>query len=294
MFFGLSLATTATAPLQNAPFFVHLFQETKNPLLGVLVGAVFTGIIQSSAIPISMLLIHAQQGVMGIENALPIVMGANVGTTATALLAGSVASISGKRSAASHFLFKFLCVVICLVVFPFFVDILKKLTTSAAQQIALGHLLFNVLLAVSFIFILKPFSRLIERLIPGKEEILPLWPQYLNEAYLKNPPEALHCVKKELEREAFLANRMLRESMALIDRYERSRQQSILYMELVVDHLRREVVRYLWRVSRNNLSARLSQTLFNYTAMVDDIERIADHSVISWNWREIGIKGIFS
>ncbi len=279
MFFGLSLATTATAPLQDTPFFVHLFQETKNPLLGVLVGAVFTGIIQSSAIPISMLVILAQQGAMGIENALPIVMGANVGTTATALLAGSVASISGKRSAASHFLFKFLCVLICLAVFPFFVDILKRMSTSAAQQIALGHLLFNVLLAVSFIFILKPFSRLIEKLIPGTEETLPLWPLYLNETCLNNPPEALRCVKKELEREAFLANRMMTESLALFEHYERARQENILYMELVVDHLRKDVVRYLWKLSRNSLTAQPSRTLFNYTAMVDDIERIADHAV---------------
>jgi len=279
IFFGLSLATMATAPLQHYPFFVNLFQETKNPLLGVLVGAVFTGIIHSSAIPISMLVILAQQGTMSIENALPIVIGANVGTTVTALLAGSVANISGKRSAVSHFLFKFLCVVISLAFFPIFIEILKKLSTHTAQQIALGHLLFNVLLAVSFIFILKPFARLIEKLIPGKEDILPLWPQYLDEAYLNNPPEALRRVKKELEREAFLANRMLTESMELLDRYGQAREQSILYMELVVDHLRREVVRYLWKLSSNNLSPRLSRTLFNYTAMVDDIERIADHAV---------------
>jgi len=67
--------------------------------------------------------------------------------------------------------------------------------------------------------------------------------------------------------------------MELLDRYGQARQQSILYMELVVDHLRREVVQYLWKLSSNNLSPRMSQTLFNYTAMVDDIERIADHAV---------------
>jgi phosphate:Na+ symporter len=143
----------------------------------------------------------------------------------------------------------------------------------------LGHLIFNLLLAVTFIFVLKPFSRLIEKLIPGKEEILPLWPQYLDDAYLDNPPEALRCVKKELEREVFLADRMLTESMELLDRYEETRQQRIMYLEMVVDHLRRDLVRYLWKLSSNNLSARMSRTLFNYTSMVDDIERIADHAV---------------
>ena len=279
IFFGLSLATTATAPLQHYPVFVHLLQETKNPFLGVLVGAVFTGIIHSSAIPISMLVILAQQGAMSIESALPIVIGANIGTTVTALMAGFVSNISGKRSAVSHFLFKFLCVLICLAAFPVFIEILKRLSSQTAQQIALGHLLFNVLLAVTFIFILKPFARMIEKFIPGETEVLPLWPQYLDEDYLNNPPEALRRVKKELEREAFLANRMLIESMALLEHYTQARQQSILYMELVVDHLRREIVRYLWNLSANNLSPRMSHTLFNYTAMVDDIERIADQSV---------------
>jgi len=279
IFFGLSLATTATAPLQHSPLFVHLFQETKNPLLGVLVGAIFTGIIHSSAIPISMLVILAQQGAMNIENALPIVIGANVGTTVTALLAGSVASISGKRSAVSHFLFKFFCVLICLAGFPIFIEILKRMSAETAQQIALGHLFFNVLLVVLFIFILKPFARLIEKLIPGKEEILPLWPQYLDDAVLDNPSEALYRVKKELEREAFLANRMFKESMALFDQYEQGKERNIMYMELVVDHLRREVVQYLLKVSSNDLSPQMSRMLFNYTAMVDDIERIADQAV---------------
>lgn len=279
IFFGLSLVTTATAPLQHHPIFVRLFQEAKSPLIGILIGAVFTGIVHSSAIPISMLVILAQQGVMNIENALPIVIGSNIGTTVTALMAGSVASISGRRSAISHFLFKFICVIISLAAFPIFIIILKNLSSHTPQQIALGHLIFNLLLAVTFIFVLKPFSRLIEKLIPGKEEILPLWPQYLDDAYLDNPPEALRCVKKELEREVFLADRMLTESMELLERYEEARQQRIMYMELVVDHLRRDLVRYLWKLSSNNLSARMSRTLFNYTSMVDDIERIADHAV---------------
>ncbi len=279
IFFGLSLATTATAPLQHYPVFVNLLQETKNPFLGVLVGAVFTGLIHSSAIPISMLVILAQQGAMSIDNALPIVIGANIGTTATALLAGSVASLGGRRSAVSHFLFKLICVGICLAALPIFIQTLKGLSTETAQQIALSHLFFNLLLAASFIFILKPFSRLIERLLPGKEETLPLWPQYLDEALLDKPREALDRVKKELEREAFLANRMLMDSMSLFDRYEPVKKQNILYVEMVVDTLRREMVQYLSKISSINLSPQMSRRLFNYTSMVDDIERIADHAV---------------
>lgn len=279
IFFGLSLATTATAPLQNHPSFVHLFQESKNPLLGVLVGAAFTGLVQASAIPISMLVILAQQGAMNIENALPIVIGANIGTTVTALMAGSVAGVSGRRSAVSHLIFKLTAAVLSLAALPVFIGILKDLSAETAQQIALGHLIFNILLVVCFMFILKPFSLLMEKMIPGKEETLPLWPQYLDDACLNNPGEALRLVKKELQREAFLANRMLMESMALFDRYEPVRQKNIGYMELVVDNIRREVVEYLSKLSSKNLSPQMSRRLFNYTAMVDDIERIADHAV---------------
>lgn len=277
IFFGLSVAAHATAPLKNNPIFINFFQETKNPLLGVVVGMLLTAVVQASAIPISILVILAQQGLITIDNSLPIVFGANIGTAVTAMLAGLVANRSGKKSALSHLLFKFFGAAICLVILPIFIRILESLSSSVAQQIALGHILFNLLIVAVFIFLLKPFSRLIERILPGKEETLPIWPVFLDEKYLAKAEDALECVKKELQRQIILAQKMFSRSLNLMSDFNQGKKREILYIELIVNNLQDEISGYLCKIPSGHLSQRLSNRLFAFTAMVSDIERIADH-----------------
>ncbi|MBE9546005.1 MAG: Na/Pi cotransporter family protein [Proteobacteria bacterium] len=278
IFFGLSVAAHATAPLKNNPIFINFFQETKNPLLGVVVGMLLTAVVQASAIPISILVILAQQGLITIDISLPIVFGANIGTAVTAMLAGLVANRSGKRSALSHLLFKFFGAAICLVILPIFIRILEILSSSVAQQIALGHIMFNLLIVAIFIFLLKPFSRLIERILPGKEETLPIWPVFLDEKHLGKAEDALGCVKKELQRQIVLAQKMFSGSLNLMSDFNQGKRRDILYLELIVDNLQDEISGYLRKIPGGHLSPELSNKFFAFTAMVSDIERIADHS----------------
>lgn len=279
IFFGLSLAAMAAAPLKDHQTVIHYFQETKNPLLGVGIGALFAGIVHASIIPISILAILAQQDLITIENALPVVFGANVGTTVTALMAGTVASISGRRSAVSHFLFKCSGTIICLMILPGLIIVLQSLSANAAQQIVLGHFLFNILVVVVFIFLLKPYAALIEKIMPGREDILPLWPEFIDEKYLSDPDQALACVKMELHREIVLAQKILTVSFHLRVNYQEWQKRNIVYIEHVVDNLRSEIIDFLCKVSYHKLSPDLSKKLFLFTAMVDDIERISDHAV---------------
>mgnify|MGYP001769161078 CR=1 FL=1 len=94
-----------------------------------------------------------------------------------------------------------------------------------------------LLIAAVFIFFLKPFSALIEKIIPGKDETLPLWPEFLDTKCLSKPEDALLCVKKELVREIMLANKMLTGSLKLIHKFKRSIKKDIMYTEIVVDNL---------------------------------------------------------
>jgi phosphate:Na+ symporter len=279
IFFGLSLTSYATAPLKDHPTVILFFQETTNPIIGLGVGALVAGLVHASAIPISILVILAQYNFITIENALPIVFGANVGTTVTALMASMVTSISGKRSAISHFIFKCFGVLIAMAVLPFFIIVLNVFTADVSQQIALGHLFFNVIIVVFFLSILKPYARLIEKVIPGQEEILPLWPEFLDEKHLTNPEEALNCAKKEIHREIVLSQKIFTESLILREDYQEWRRRNIGYIEPVVDHLRSEIIDYLCKVSRCQLSPEQSRKLFTFTAMADDVERIGDHAV---------------
>jgi len=278
IFFGLQLTADATAPLKENRFFLDIFHHTKNPFIGVVIGALFTALIHSSAIPISIATIMGQQGLITIENAIPIVLGANIGTTITAIMGSIAANIDGKRSALAHVLFKLVGVIICLTALPFFLILLQHLSSSIAQQIALGHFIFNVLLAVVFIPFLKPLSTLIEKILPGKETTLPLWPEYLDTKCLARPEDALFCVKQELSREILLARRMFTESLKLVTKFSEARKKDINYIELVVDNLQTEIVNYLWNISCGQLSPSLSKKLFAFSKIVYEIERVGDRS----------------
>ncbi|MDX9744975.1 MAG: Na/Pi cotransporter family protein [Syntrophales bacterium] len=279
LFFGLSLASSATEPLRNNDFFLRFFRESITPLVGFVIGAVFTALVQASAIPISMLVILAQQDLMTLQTALPIVLGANVGNTVAAMMASTIAGISGKRTALSQFLFKLIGALACMATLPWFQAFLNALPVNVPQQIVFGHLLFNLSIALVFIFFLKPFARFVEWILPGTEQILPVTPEHLDEKKLGEPDIALECARKELERQIILAEKMIVDSILLIGHYDRGRDRDIGYIELVVDHLRREILDYLWKLSSRELTEAQTRRLFAYTAMADDIERIADHAM---------------
>jgi len=279
IFFGLSLTAMAAAPVKDHQAVIRFLQDTKNPLLGVGIGALFAGIVHASIIPISILAILAQQDLITIENALPIIFGANIGTTVTALMAGAVASISGRRSAVSHFLFKCVGAVICVAILPGLIIVLQSLSSNVAQQIVFGHFVFNILIVVIFVFFLKPYAAFIEKIMPGEENILPLWPEFLDDKYLSDPEQALACVKMELHREIVMAQKILTVSLNLRKNYQEWQKRTIIYIELVVNHLRREIMDFLCKISYHKLSPALSQKLFLFTAMTDEIERISNHAV---------------
>lgn len=279
IFFGLSLVSQATAPLKNSEQIIHFFQTARNPFIGLLIGLAITAVIQSSAIPIAILVILAQHGLVNIETSLPIIFGANVGTAATAFLASLAANINGKRSAVAHVLFKVIGVIVCMSVLPFFIIFLKHLTADTAQQIAYGHFFFNVVIVVLLIPFLKPVSRIIVTIMPGKEDVLSLWPEYLDENSLDRADAAFECARKELGRQIGLANRMYVKSVSLIEGYTEGGKNDVTYIEYVVDTLRREIGSYLCGISESSLSPHLSQKLFLYSQLTDDIERIGDHAL---------------
>ena len=281
LFFGLHLTAQATAPLRDNPALIRFLQETNHPLLGLGIGLLFTGLIHASAIPISILVILSQQGLVTLPNALPVVIGANIGTTVTALMAGAVSSsLSARKSALAHLLFKLAGAIICFLALPYFIWLIKFLASQPAQQIALGHFLFNLLIVLTFIFFLRPFARLIEKYLPGEDQVLPLWPEYLDEKCLANAGEALDCVHKELAREMMLTQSMYAELINMIDKYQEGKGRKVRYIAWAVSHLRNEIVQYLRQVSTYHLTPALSAKLFAFTGLVDDITRISDQIVV--------------
>jgi phosphate:Na+ symporter len=279
LFFGLGLISQAAEPLKNYPAFLNLFTRTQNPFLGIGLGIAVTGIVHASAIPISIMALLAQQDLVSLENALPVIMGANIGTTVTALLVGTVATVSGKRTAVSHLIFKCIGVFLCFILMPYFLVILKSLSSSVAQQIVLAHFLLNLAIMFIFIFILKPFAGLMQKVLKGEDETLPIWPEFLNRKDLSNAKKALDDVQKELLREIRLVRKMFLNATNMITLSQEGRKRDISYVEMVVNNLRAQIVKYLWRISAQHLSTQLSKRVFAFTAIAGDIESIGNHVV---------------
>ena len=279
IFFGLGLISQAVEPLKNSPAFLNIFTQTQNPLLGIGLGIVVTAIIHASAIPISIMALLAQQNLVSLDNALPVIMGANIGTTVTALLAGAVATVSGKRSAVSHLVFKCVGVFLCFIFMPYFLIMLKNLSPNVAQQIVLAHFLINLVIMLIFIFFLKPFAGLMQKVLRGEDETLPIWPEFLNRKDLSNTQKALDNVQKELQREINLARKMFLTAVNMITMAQEGRKRDISYIEMVVNNLRSQIVRFLWKISAQHLSTQLSEKVFSFTAIAGDIESIGNHVV---------------
>jgi phosphate:Na+ symporter len=279
MFFGLSLVTQSTEFLRESPAALRFFQETTDPLAGVLIGCVFTALVQSSAVLIALLVILAGHDLVTVETALPFVLGANLGTAATAIIAATASNSEGRRVAFSHTFFKAAGVALFLAVLSPFATVLKTCSTSVPQQIALSHIVFNLVVAVLFLPFLPVFARFALRIIPQRGETLPLWPEFIDDRLLSEPEAALEATRREMEREMALARHMYTLAVNLVIKFQPGPVRTIGYMESVVNSLKREIGGFLRLVSEHPLSEAMSKRLFFYSSLVNDIERIADHAV---------------
>jgi len=280
LFFGLGLISQAVAPLKNSPAFLNLFTQTQNPLIGIGLGIAVTGMIHASVIPISIMALLAQQNMVSLDVAVPVVMGANIGTTVTALMAGAVATVNGKRSAFSHLIFKCIGVALCFAFMPYLLTVLKNLSPDVAQQVVLSHFLINLVVVLTFILFLKPFAALMQKVLKGEDETLPLWPEFLDTSNLLNAGKALDNVQRELQREINLTRKMFSTAVNLIDYPQEGRIKDLSYIEIVVNNLRAQIVRFLWKISARDTSTHLSTKVFAFTAIAGDIESIGNHVVL--------------
>jgi phosphate:Na+ symporter len=165
VFFSLQLISSALSPLQQEPALVEYLTRPQNPLLAILIGCLFTALVQSSAVTTGLAIIFTQQGLLGLENAVPLIMGANIGTTATALIAMVNMDLAAKKTALSHFLFNVGGVLIFLPVFFLFQKNLADLDTNPGIALANIHLVFNVVTSLVFLVLINPFRRMVERLL---------------------------------------------------------------------------------------------------------------------------------
>jgi phosphate:Na+ symporter len=212
VFFGMGVMSEAMAPLRTYAPFIDFLEQMKNPLLGILAGAVFTGIVQSSAATVGISIALATEGLLSLPAGIALALGANVGTCITALLASLGKPVEAVRAAMVHVLFNIMGVLIWLPFLAYLADIsiaispvaeglkgMEKMAYEVPRQIANGNTFFNVANVFIFILFAPLFAKAATKLVPEKvekKEVM-ISPKYLNEDALTMPSTALTNVSFE-------------------------------------------------------------------------------------------------
>lgn len=294
LMFGMEAMSSAVSSLRNVPQFREIFLMFSNPILGVLVGAVLTGIIQSSSASVGILQALASTGQVTYGAAIPIIMGQNIGTCVTALLSSIGTNKNARRAALVHLNFNVIGATVGIVLFYVVRAVAAPaLLGQAASEwgIAVAHSIFNILCTAVLLPMGGLLEKLVLRLVPeGKQ---PQREAELDERLLATPALALERCRTLIADMASYSMESLRESLNAITAYNQKSAEHIREDEAKTDHYEDIIGSYLVKLSARKIGESDSALAAEYLRLIGDFERIADHSVnILESAEEMQQKGI--
>ncbi|MBR3825747.1 MAG: Na/Pi cotransporter family protein [Lachnospiraceae bacterium] len=277
---GMETMTGAVSGLKDIPSFQEMFIMFKNPILGVIVGAILTAVIQSSSASVGILQALAATGAVSYGAAIPIIMGQNIGTCITALLSSVGTTKNARRAAFVHLAFNVIGTIACLSAFAIVkAAIVPALLNDAATHagIATAHSVFNIACTL----LLLPMSGLLEKLayklIPDNEQIEKV--SELDERLLATPAIALECAHNLTCDMAQIATDALKSSIKCLTAYDKETAEVIREAEDKTDHLEDIIGSYLVKLSTKQLNEQEGATASMLLKAIGDFERISDHAV---------------
>ncbi|MBT3203970.1 MAG: Na/Pi cotransporter family protein [Gammaproteobacteria bacterium] len=303
VFFGMSVMSNAMSPLRTYQPFLDLMIQMESPMVGILVAAAFTGLIQSSSATTGIVIVMASQGFITLPAGIALAFGANIGTCVTALLASIGKPREAVRAAMVHIAFNVLGVVVWIM----FIDQLAAFVTSFSpthpelsgvdrlgaetpRQIANAHTIFNIANTVIFIGFTTQFARVVEWLVPDapleEVNILDVRAKYLDEELLSTPSLALDRVRLEVLHMGEKVQHMLDSIMPAILSGNRKTLIDIRDQDEEVDLLYDQIIDYMGRISKGTLSNNQMQDFLQLMSAVNQLENIGD--TIETNMVDLG------
>ena len=282
LMFGMETMSSAVKPLADVPEFTSLFTAFENPLLGMIVGAVLTAVIQSSSASVGILQAMCATGSVTVGAALPVIMGQNIGTCVTALLSGVGANRNARRASLVHLYFNLIGTFVFMAVFyalNHFIQFAFLSDTANGAVIAVIHSLFNIASTI----VLLPASGLLVKLayftIPQSEdETLETSGKVLDERFLERPAFAVAQCKNAVCDMAQLILKAMNLCVIIHEKYDENAVRTIMEIEQEVDAREDELLSYLTKLSIKPLSERDSKTINKFSRCIMDFERISDYT----------------
>jgi phosphate:Na+ symporter len=291
LFLGIQFMGEATHPLRTYQPFIDAMQTMKNPLLGILIGAVFTAIVQSSAATLGLIIALASEGLVPLEAAIPLILGANVGTVGTALLASIGKSAEAARVGVVHLLFNVIGVLLFVFLIPQTADFARLISPSAPElegtarlaaetprQVANIHTLFSVVSALVLIWFTGPLARLAELIVPERRQKVAAAgdPHYLDEASLAAPSLGLQKTRLETARLGELVLQLARRGPVVAVAGKPPDLETLRNDGTEIGRLASAILQYLGKLSEGEHTAEDSGEIIKLIETVNDLESISD------------------
>jgi len=285
------------SPLKTHAPFINMVSEVSNPIYGILIGAMFTATIQSSAASLAIILALAGQGLIDVSSGLGLMLGVNIGTCVTAVLACIGKNRAAERVAAAHVFFKISSVIL---IFPFlnefeefvrFVSPFKEdssILMPVSGVIANSHLVFNIFVATIFLPFTHIVAKFLTKILPDKEISTMMKVKYITDDAFDSPGLALTQARREIYRMGIYVEKMLGQSLPAIQTKNKKALNDIQKADEFIDFLYKEITTFLIRLNRLELSSQQSQDLIILTKIVADLESIGD--LLERNVSDIGRK----
>jgi phosphate:Na+ symporter len=321
LFFGLSVMKHAFDPLKTSDEFRQLFMIVgDNHLVGVMIGAILTMIVQSSSATIGITIALATSGILSFEASVALILGENIGTTITANLAAIGTNLAARRTAFAHFLFNSLGVCYMLLFFPFFLNFISSMTPGdadfviqtqdqvarmggelgdkpfIARHIANTHTMFNIVNTIIFLPLVGLLAKISTVVIRGSDEEIEFHLKYLDNRVLSTPPIALAQARSETRRMAQIAREMVDETLLFLQDNDLKKIPGLEKKEDLTDVLQKEITDFLVKLSQKSITQESSKEVASMMNMVNDLERVGDHCENLWtlNQRKLDQKITFS
>ncbi len=292
VFFGMSVMSDAMQPLRTYEPFLDLMIQMENPLIGILIAALFTALIQSSSATTGIVIVMASQGFITLSAGIALALGANIGTCVTALLASIGKPREAVRAAFVHVFFNIGGVLLWI---AFIEDLAQfvtlfspvhpnlsgvdRLSAETPRQIANAHTLFNVVNTIVFLGFTTWIARFVEYIIPDQsldEQFIPVTTKYLDEELLSTPSLALDRVRMEILHMSERVQEMLDEIMPAILNGDYEKLNDVEKMDDDVDILYEQIIDYLGKISKNSLTKTQTDELLRLMEAAGDLENIGD------------------
>ncbi|MDD5503933.1 MAG: Na/Pi cotransporter family protein [Candidatus Omnitrophica bacterium] len=292
LFLGLKIMTSVVGPFANSPMVTNAFMLINGRVLyGVLTGLVVTAVLQSSSVTVGIILGLASVGLLSVEGAIPIILGANIGTCVTVIIASIGTNIASKRTAAAHLLYNIIGALIFLIVLGPFTALVMHTSHDGLRQIANAHTIMKVIETLIYLPFIGLFAKAVERLIPGEDITIETGPKYLEKHLINTPIFALDAAVKEITRMAQSAKVMVDEAASGFLNLDERILKNLPQRENALDGLQESITDYLMMLTQRDLSEEEARRIPALLHSVNDIERIGDHSE---NIMELALRRISS